>query len=586
LVLRGQRGNAVFSPEAPMSISATPSRSLGLAAATTLGLLALAAAPAAALDNGLARTPPMGWNSWNKFHCGITETIVKQTADAMVSSGMRDAGYLNVVTDDCWSATTRDSAGNLRSDPTDFPSGMKSLGDYIHARGLKFGIYTSLGDYTCTGKTPGSLGHEMQDAKTLASWGVDYVKVDKCGIPTGLDIEATYVKWRDALAAAGRPILFNASDNAGTQSPWLWGMRTANQWRLMGDITDTFSRMLSEMDKSAGLAQYAGPGGWNDPDMLEVGNGGMTDTEYRFHFGMWAMLCAPLQAGNDVRSMTAATKAILLHNEIIAVNQDPVGYQARKVWDNGAGLQIFNKIVQGTNVRVAALLNRNTTSANVAVSWSQLGLPSGSATVRDLWARTDRGSFSSSYTASVPAHGIVIVRIASGSSATPTPTPRPTATPVPTATPTPCSGCTLSGYYRIMARHSGKAMVVQGASTSDGANVFQWTYGGTATNDEWLFTSLGSGYYKITARHSGKALVVQSASTTDGANVFQWTYGGTATNDEWSVVDLGGGYYRVTNRNSGKVAEVVGGGTTDGTNIAQATYSGATYQQFQIISVP
>ena len=538
---------------------------------------------AEAWNNGLARTPPMGWNSWNKFHCGINETIIKQTADAMVASGMRDAGYVYLTVDDCWSAMTRDGSGNLRSDPTDFPSGMRALGDYIHARGLKFGIYASIGTATCTGKTPGSLNNEARDVRTFAGWGADYIKADRCHAD-GLDYKMIYTRWRDAIVASGRPMVLSASVH-GFQSPWLWAGEVSHQWRLMGDISDNWLRMLTELDRTIGKEQYAGPGGWNDPDMLEVGNGGMTDTEYRFHFGMWSMVCAPLLAGNDVRSMSAATKNILLHPEIIAVNQDPVGYQARKVWDNGAGLQIFNKVVQGTNVRAVALANRSGVAASIRVSWSQIGIPTGNATVRDLWARADRGTFSGSYAATVPAHGVVILRVVSGSGVI-VPTPTPTPTPTPGPTPTPCTGCTFSGYYRIMARHSGKAVVVQSASTANSANVFQWSYGGAATNDEWQVLSIGSGYYRLINRHSGKDMVVQSASTAEGANIFQYAYGGTTTNDEWAIVDAGSGYYRITNRHSGKSAEVAGGGTADGTNVDQRTYGGQAYQQFQLVSVP
>jgi len=544
-----------------------------------IGLMAFMAVagarPAAALNDGLARTPPMGWNSWNKFHCNINETIIRQTADAMVSTGLRDAGYVYLTVDDCWSAMSRNSSGNLQSDPTDFPSGMKSLGDYIHARGLKFGIYASIGTATCTGLTPGSLNNETRDVATFASWGADYIKADRCHAD-GLDYPMIYARWRDAIKASGRPMVLSASVH-GFQSPWIWGPGVAHQWRILGDINDSWPRVLSQIDKDTPLAQYAGPGGWNDPDMLEVGNGHMTDTEYRSHFGMWAMLAAPLIAGHDVRSQSAATTTILTHPEVLAVSQDAVGYQARRVSDNGAGLHIYSKVVSGTNVRVAALFNRSDVTANMTVSWSQLSLPSAPATVRDLWARADRGTFASGYTASVPSHGIVIVRVASTSTG-PTPTPSPT--------PTPCATCGFSGYYRITPRHSGKAVVVQSASTANGANVFQWTYGGSATNDEWELRSIGGGYHRVINRHSGKDMVVQSASTAEGANIFQWTYGGTATNDEWAIVSVGSGYYRLTNRNGGKSAEVVGAGTADGADVVQRTYSGGTHQQFQLVSVP
>ena len=544
---------------------------IGIAALVVAGNVRLAVA----LDDGLARTPPMGWNSWNKFHCNINETLIRQTADALVSTGLRDAGYVTLTVDDCWSAMTRDSSGNLQADPTDFPSGMKALGDYIHARGLKYGIYASIGTATCTGLTPGSLNNEARDVRTFATWGADYIKADRCHA-NNLDYPMIYARWRDAIRASGRPMVLSASVH-GVQSPWLWGAGVAHQWRILGDINDTWPRMIAQIDKDTPLAQYAGPGGWNDPDMLEVGNGGMSDTEYRSHFGMWAMLAAPLIAGHDVRSTSAATRTILTHPEILAVSQDAVGYQARRVADNGAGLHVYSKVVSGTNTRVAALFNRSDVTAGMTVTWGQLGLPSAPATVRDLWARADRGTFGSGYTASVPSHGIVMVRVVSTSTA-PTPTPTPT--------PTPCAGCTLSGYYRITPRHSGKAVVVQSASTANSANVFQWTYGGATRNDEWELRGIGSGYYRVINRHSGKDMVVQSASTAEGANIFQYAYGGSATNDEWAIVSAGSGYYRITNRHSGKSAEVASGGTADGTNVDQRTYAGATYQQFQLVSVP
>jgi len=865
-----------------------------------------ASSPAVALDDGLARTPPMGWNSWNKFACsGINETVVRQIADALASSGMSAAGYKYLTVDDCWSALTRDANGNLTHHTTKFPSGMKALGDYVHSKGLKYGIYLSIGSLTCTGKTPGSLNNEFRDIATLASWGADYTKVDRCGPERdSLDLPTIYARYRDAIAAAGRPIVHSASDNAGRQEPWAWGPAVAHQWRTTSDIRDDWARMLGMFDGNSRHPGATVPGGVNDPDMLEVGNGAMTDAEYRTHMALWAVSSAPLIAGNDVRSMSAATKAILTHDEVIAIDQDPLVLQGVKVSDDGAGLQVWYKPLAGAGARAVALTNRSLATATMRVSWTQIGLRTGSATVRDVWARADRGTFTNSYSASVPSHATVFVKVVgsdpavatgqlsdqtwsftannsgpverdrstntsaagdgnpitlngtvfpkglgvhapaavefrtngtcstfsaqigvddevgsagavifsvygdgvklydsgvmTGSSATrnvnvdisgrrslrlhvsgghdlstsdhadwanaavvcgtgptPTPTMTPTVgpTPTPTATPTPCVGCTFveitppasavtasthdgnlpgntvdndlatrwsgngdgawlqldlgtpqtvakvhvavyngngrrnrfdlqvstgggvwttvwsgessglttveesydfddvparwvrylghasnvgtfnsvtevsvfapngptgptptptetpvptltptptptapptatptpggfSGYYRVTARHSGKAMVVQSASTIDGANVFQWAYGGATTNDEWEIRAITGGFYRVINRHSGKDLTVQSASTAEGANIFQWTYGGAATNDEWSIVDVGAGYFRLTNRNSGKSAEVVAGGTADGADIVQRTYSGAVYQQFEVVSIP
>jgi alpha-galactosidase len=385
------------------------------------------------LENGLARTPPMGWNSWNKFGCGVSDTLVRQTADAMVSSGMAAAGYQYVNIDDCWSVTTRDANGNLQPDPTKFSNGIKAVADYLHSKGLKLGIYGDRGTTTCA-NYPGSYGHETQDANTWASWGVDYLKYDNCAVVG--DMQTDLAKMRDALATSGRPIVFSIST-------WWMSLPTfpelGNLWRTSGDITDSFTSVMGNIDSNNTTAQYAGPGHWNDPDMLEVGNGAMTDTEYRAHFSMWAIAAAPLIAGNDLRNMTQATKDILTAPEVIAVDQDSLGVQGTKVTDNGSGLQVWAKTLSGTNTKAVALLNRSGASANITVNWSDIGL-SGSATVRDLWARADLGSFSGSYTASVPSHGVVLIKVVAsgitGPTNTPTRTFTPTTPPVATNTPT------------------------------------------------------------------------------------------------------------------------------------------------------
>ena len=383
---------------------------LGLGALSLI-ILALCPQRAGALNNGLARTPPMGWNSWNKFHCTVTEAIVKGNADAIVSSGLAAAGYVFVTTDDCWSATTRDASGNLQANTTTFPGGMPALGNYIHSKGLKFGIYASVGTSTCTGHTPGSMDHENQDVATFASWGVDYIKADRCNVPTGTDLPTLFGRWPAAIAASGRAIVLSASDNGGVQDPWAWGPITAHQWRTTGDISDSYTSMLSRMDGNAAFPGATAPGGFNDPDMLEVGNGGMTDTEYRSHFGMWALFSAPLIAGNDVRSISSANVAILTHNEVLAIDQDPLGYQAIKVSDNGAGLQVWSKPIGGSGARAVGLLNRSAAAATISVTWSSIGLSAGTATVRDVWARLDRGTFTNSYSVSVPSHGIALLKI-------------------------------------------------------------------------------------------------------------------------------------------------------------------------------
>jgi alpha-galactosidase len=389
-----------------------------LAIRTCLLVLAISCVPAVghALDNGLARTPPMGWNSWNKYACkGLNEKVVRETADAMVSNGMKDAGYQFVIIDDCWQ-TGRDAEGNIVADAERFPSGIKALADYIHAKGLKFGIYTDAGTMTCA-KRLGSIGHEYQDAKQYANWGVDYLKEDWCSTLPGQNSESSYTLMRDALAAAGRPIVFSICE-WGSTKPWLWAGPIGNLWRATGDIQDCWdckkqwggNGVVQILDQMNGLETYAGPGHWNDPDMLEVGNGGMTREEYRAHFSMWAMFSAPLLAGNDISNMTVDTKEILLNKEVIAIDQDPLGQQGRRVKKTG-DLEVWSKQLSDGG-RAVALLNRGATAAKISVAWSDVGYPDAlTASVRDLWAAKDLPKQRGSYAAEVPSHGVVMVTV-------------------------------------------------------------------------------------------------------------------------------------------------------------------------------
>jgi len=372
-------------------------------------LLAGAQTNALAVGNGLARTPPMGWNSWNKFACNVSEQLIKEIADAMVATGMKKAGYQYVNIDDCWQVS-RDSAGNIVADPVRFPGGMKALADYVHAKGLKLGIYTDAGTMTCE-KRPGSLDHELQDAKTYAAWGVDYVKIDWCHTE-GLDPQKQYAKFRDALAQCGRPIVFSIC-NWGRNQPWTWGPATGNLWRTTGDIQDNWASMLKILDNpSQQHAEAAGPGGWNDPDMLEVGNGKMTDAEYRSHFSLWAMMAAPLIAGNDLRSMSQATKDILMNAEVIAIDQDAAGKQGTRIRGEG-GLEVWAKPLKQKGAVAVLLFNRGEAAADINANWGEVGLPSGKAKVRDLWAHTDRGVFTDSFKANVSPHGVVMLKVVS-----------------------------------------------------------------------------------------------------------------------------------------------------------------------------
>ena len=367
-------------------------------------LTLVASAPRLRLDNGLARTPPMGWNTWNKFGCDVSDPLIRATADAMVSSGMRDAGYQYLVIDDCWQVA-RDSAGTIVADSTRFPAGMAALAAYVHSKGLKFGLYTDAGTQTCQGR-PGSYNHEEQDARTYASWGVDYVKVDWCH-HQGLDARVQYARFREALAHAGRPITFSICE-WGSNRPWEWAPEDGNLWRTTGDIDDSWPSMLENLDLSSGHADVAGPGGWNDPDMLEVGNGGMTDDEYRAHFSLWAMMAAPLIAGNDVRTMTPATRDILTNRDVIAVDQDSLGAQGWLIAQPRPGLQVWVKPLKDGS-RAVALLNRTATAADIPVSWTTVGLR-GRVAVRDLWERRDVGSFANGWSARVPPHAVVMIR--------------------------------------------------------------------------------------------------------------------------------------------------------------------------------
>lgn len=360
-------------------------------------------------------TPPMGWNSWNNFGCNPSETLLKGVADAMVSSGMAAVGYQYVNIDDCW-MSGRDSSGTLVADASKFPSGIKALADYVHGKGLKLGIYETPSPTTCAGKT-GGLGYEIQDAKTFAAWGVDYLKYDHC---SGGQM-ASFQKMHDALIATGRPIFYSINPvyGAGSCVPPTCSIdevKISNMWRIGFDITNTWASFTGLIDTDKPLAQYAGPGHWNDPDMLEVGRG-MSADEDRSHMGMWAILAAPLIAGNDIRSMSATTKAILTNPDVIAVNQDPLGAQGTLVGTSGAtNLEIWSKKLSGTNVRAVALFNRSNAAASMTVQWTQIGLPAGAATVRDLWNQKDLGSFTDSYkAATVPMHGIVMLKIVSGS---------------------------------------------------------------------------------------------------------------------------------------------------------------------------
>jgi alpha-galactosidase len=358
------------------------------------------------LRDGLAPTPPMGWNSWNRFQTKIDERLIRETAEAMVETGMRDAGYRFVVIDDGWEAPQRDGDGDLVSDTERFGAGIADLARRMHDLELRFGIYTDAGSATCQG-FPASLGNEARDARRFASWGVDYVKVDWCHTE-GLRGRTQYAIWTDAFRRAGRPMVLSICE-WGRDHPWEWGPEVGHLWRTSWDIQDTWASLIGVLDHQRGLARYAGPDAWNDPDMLEVGNGGMTLDEYRAHFSLWCVLAAPLMAGNDVRSMSPATREILTNREVIAVDQDSLGAQGMLVQEPGPELQVIAKrLADGSSAVV--LLNRSALATPIGASWRRLGLH-GAAAVRDLWAHADLGTFTGRFSATVPPHGVVMLRI-------------------------------------------------------------------------------------------------------------------------------------------------------------------------------
>jgi alpha-galactosidase len=386
------------------------------ASAAAAGALMLAGSAQAAggAAQGAAMTPPMGWNSWNHFEAKIDDATVRAQADAMVKSGLAAAGYRYINIDDTWEGE-RDAAGVIHPNKK-FPD-MKALADYVHAKGLKLGIYSSPGAKTCAG-FEGSLGHEDQDAKTYAAWGIDYLKYDLCSLgpkmqaagglekAQAIEVEA-YVKMRDALKATGRPIVYSLCQY-GFYQPWRWGPEVGgNLWRTTGDITDKWPRMIQIGTGQAGLSKYAGPGRWNDPDMLEVGNGGMSAIEYRTHMSLWAILAAPLLAGNDLTTMTPETAAILGNRGVVAIDQDALGQQGDRVRQEGP-LEIWAKPLSG-GAKAVGLFNLSDLPANMTLNAADVGAK-GSVAMHDVWADKALGKLKV-FKAVVPAHGVVLLRV-------------------------------------------------------------------------------------------------------------------------------------------------------------------------------
>lgn len=354
------------------------------------------------LANGLGSTPPMGWNSWNHFNCFIDEKMIRDTADALVSTGLAKLGYRYVNIDDCWAEISRDNKGYLVPKKSTFPSGMKALADYVHGKGLKLGIYSDAGYFTCSKQMPGSLGREEQDAKTFASWGIDYLKYDNCN-NDGSKPLVRYPVMTQALMNAGRPIFFSLCE-WGDMHPATWGFKIGNSWRTTNDISDNWDSMISRADQNEVYAEYARPGGWNDPDMLEIGNGGMTEDEYVVHFSLWAISKAPLLIGCDVRNTTKDIIDIIANKEAIAINQDKLGVQAKKVrmegdWEVWAGPLSKYRVT-------LVILNRGAWRTAITAHWDDIGIPVGSTVVaRDVWEhKTLKTRFVGNLTATIDPH--------------------------------------------------------------------------------------------------------------------------------------------------------------------------------------
>jgi alpha-galactosidase len=381
-------------------------------------LLLLAGMPAVAATTRIAPVPPMGWNSWNHFAGRVTDADIRSAADFLVSTGMRDAGYVYVNIDDTWQGK-RDDQGVLHSNER-FPD-MRALGEYIHSKGLKFGIYSSPGARTCAGYE-GSLGHEEQDARMYAQWGVDFLKYDLCSFKDEMSTAkaahpedpaahthlmiAAYRKMGDALRATGRPILYSLCQY-GVDQPWRWGPSVgASMWRTTDDIDDSYGRMIAIGFSQEGLARFAGAGHWNDPDMLEIGNGRMSEDEYRTHMSLWVILAAPLLAGNDLSRMSDADKRILVNADAIAIDQDALGKQGSRLYQS-ADLDVWTRPMSGGRVAVG-LFNRSWSLREISVELAQIGFPTG-ARIRDVWKEKDLGHRTGTFVDTVPKHGVTLL---------------------------------------------------------------------------------------------------------------------------------------------------------------------------------
>jgi alpha-galactosidase len=505
---------------------------------------------AAALGNGLALTPPMGFNDWNAFGCNVDEQLIEQTADYFVSSGLKAAGYTYVNIDDCWMTHSRDAEGRLVPDPVKFPDGIKGTADYVHARGLKLGIYEDAGTATCAGY-PGSLGHESTDARSFADWGVDYLKYDNCNNQSDgsrQDYVNRYTAMRDALAATGRPILFSLCE-WGVQNPWEWAGPIGNSWRTTGDINASFGSMLSIYHSNVQLAPYAGPGAWNDPDMLEVGNG-MSFTEDRSEFSLWAEMAAPLLIGTDLRTATPATLPLYGNRAVIAVDQDPLGKQGRQIASSG-GLDVLAKPLSNGDVSVV-LFNENSSAATISTTAAAAGLPASSSyKLTNLWSNAVT-STSGSISATVPGHGSVMYRVSAG------------------------SGTSVGTTHPLLGASSQRCLDAAGGATDPGTVIEIWDCNGGA-NQAVTLTSAG----ELRLYGGTQCLDAYDNQTASGTKVELWTCNGGA-NQQWRLNPDG----TVTGVQSGLCLDVTGGdkpaGNVNGVPLELWTCNGGANQQWAL----
>lgn len=534
-----------------------------LALALIGGSLAVDQAPSSAAAPAVAAisTPPMGWASWNTFAAQIDASVIKGQTDALVSSGMKAAGYQYVNIDEGWWQGTRDAAGNITVSATDWPGGMKAIADYIHSKGLKAGIYTDAGRDGCgyyypTGRPAapgsGSEGHYDQDFLQFSEWGFDYVKVDWCGgNAEGLNARTTYQAISDAIGRAtaqtGRPMVLSICD-WGNQSPWTWAPGMADLWRTSTDIINygnspSMTNVLANFD-AAQHPSAQSPGHYNDPDMLIVGMPGFTAAQNRTHLGLWAISGAPLLAGNNLATMSGDTKAVLTDPEVIAIDQDSRGLQGTKVAEDTSGLQVYSKTLSGSGRRAVVLLNRTGSAATITARWASLGL-TGSAAVRDVWAASNAGSFSGSYATTVPAGSAVLLTV--------------TGTDAPTTS------------KEIVGGQSGRCVDINDFSTTNGTQAQLWDCN-AQTNQEWTPTSA-----KQLMVYGTKCLDAYNQGTTNGTAVVIWDCNGQA-NQQWTVNANG----TITGVQSGLCLDATGAATANGTKLELWACDGGANQQWKL----